>query len=276
MDQEQCCIELQSGDRQISVSRYGGRILGFSIEGRNALLDTGIQTGSTFWPSPQSLWGWPPPPELDEHLYDVLGATNTSVLLRSQPCAALGIQLYKRITASSHGFNVSYTIENVSDEIVTMAPWEISRIAGGLTFYSADTGPEGFSTCAVDFAVDHYWYRYCPEGLVGIPKIFSNNSGGWIANANNGLLLIKKFPSVDPQEIAPREAEIEIYAHADVKNPYIEVEQQGPFTAIMSGRRLEWGVEWALYQLPESLDVSVGSEPLLDFVESTFAQVETP
>jgi len=248
------------------VNRYGGRVVAFSLNQRNALLSAGVQTGSTFWPSPQALWQWPPPKLLDEGRYQISQLNEQTIQLRSQIEPSLGIRVVKTFQVANSGVVIHYSVINESDEIVTVAPWEISRVNGGLTLYSAQTEPESRSTCAVEYAYKHYWYEYHADRLQGIPKVFANNTDGWLANVNNGLLFLKKFPCVDSNLIAPAEAEVEIYAHADAMNPYVEIEQQGEFKAILPGRDTHWAVEWLLYAVPPSVKVAVGSLSLLDFI----------
>jgi len=267
-------LRLKSAHREMIVDVNGGRIKSFSIDGKNALVDQGIQTGSTFWPSPQSLWGWPPPPVLDEQPYRVLVDVSATLQLESEIEPSLGVSIVKTIIAIDGGFRVEYTIVNQSQSIVTIAPWEISRVSGGLSFYCASSAPEAISTCSVEEAKGHYWFQYQVEHLQGIPKVFANNSDGWLANVNHGLLLVKRFPRIPKNQIAPTEAEIEIYAHADPVNPYIELEAQGPFKAITPGQRRTWAVDWLLAALPSELDISLGSAELLDYVYRTLT--ETP
>jgi hypothetical protein len=46
----------------------GGRVTALRVGGRNLLSEPAADAGnygSTFWPSPQTAWGWPPLPEFD-------------------------------------------------------------------------------------------------------------------------------------------------------------------------------------------------------------------
>ncbi|WP_185236575.1 DUF4380 domain-containing protein [Teredinibacter franksiae] len=274
MDIKQNALKLISCGRQISLSLNGGRITSFEYNSQNALLAEGIQTGSTFWPSPQSLWGWPPPKVLDESRYDLLKHSAQCLAVRSELDESLGIRLTKTIRPINEGIRVEYAIVNETDSIITMAPWEISRTAGGVTFYSSLGAPEIHSTCNAVFAHGHYWYEYNPKKLTGIPKIFANHTEGWLANVNKGLLFLKKFPQVEISEIAPGEAEVEIYAHADNQNPYIEIEQQGAFRAILPGMASRWSVDWLLYEIPVDVQVAVGSSSLLAFTKEMLTSQE--
>lgn len=260
---------LVSCGRRIVAGSKGGRIKAFCLNGKNALLAEGVETGSTFWPSPQALWGWPPPHHLDKSHYENIVHNSEKIQLRSAVDEQLGIRVIKTITPIYNGFNVEYSIINEGGEIVTMAPWEISRVSGGLTFYCAQGRPEPHSSCPAEYAEGHYWYDYQARLLRGIPKIFANHTEGWLANVNNGLLLVKKFPCVDRHEVAPSEAEIEIYAHADPANPYIELEEQGPFKAILPGMKNNWSVDWMLFEVPDYIHIAVGSRSLLEFASDS-------
>ena len=54
------------------IADKGGLITAWKLDGRNVLLataDSDSLDGSTFWPSPQSDWDWPPPHAIDAAPY---------------------------------------------------------------------------------------------------------------------------------------------------------------------------------------------------------------
>lgn len=163
--------------------------------------------------------------------------------------------------------NVEYVVVNAQAEAVDVAPWEVSRVAGGLTFYPTRSLRLEKSNLPVMESHGYVWYDYAPLliGGGGNPKLFDSSCGGWIANAGNGLLFLKTFANI--QEAAPGEAEIEVYAHPDAAHPYVEVEQQGPYSKLAPGDRLAWGVQWRLYEVPTDIDVSAGGKALMQCVE---------
>lgn len=101
----------------------GGRILEFSCRGRNALVTSGPQVGSTFWISPQSLWGWPPPAEIDSAPYTVQDDSER-ITLTGSVCPALGVYVIKHFTAAPGipAVNVEYVVVNAQAEPVSVAP----------------------------------------------------------------------------------------------------------------------------------------------------------
>lgn len=228
----------------------GARIMAFTVNGKNCLTTVGPQIGSTFWPSPQDFWGWPPPPVLDSQPYQV-SAVGDAWVFTSEPCPITQIVLAKIIVPAAKGFSIKYRMYNPSDNAnaVTFAPWEITRIDGGLTFYKAMGAPLSQSNLAIEAHDNCFWHSYTPAGLEQNLKLFANNSEGWLANVCNGLLLKKSFPQVLPENVAPGEAEIEIYAHGDPESPYIEIEQQGAYAVIAPGDSVCWSVLWQLEEI---------------------------
>ncbi|WP_053979255.1 hypothetical protein [Marinagarivorans algicola] len=244
-------ITIEHGPYTLVVDpAFGARIIAFSVNGKNCLTTTGPQVGSTFWPSPQDFWGWPPPSVLDSQPYQVSSADDTWVFT-SEPCPLTQIVLTKMITPAIQGFSIEYRMYNPIDnaQTVTFAPWEITRIAGGLTFYQAASTPLVQSNLSIEVQGDSFWHHYAPAGLEQNLKLFANNSEGWLANMCNGLLLKKSFPQIAEASVAPGEAEIEIYAHGDPANPYIEIEQQGAYGAIAPGQSTAWAVLWQLKEI---------------------------
>ena len=71
----------------------GGRVTALCLGGRNLLSEPAADAGnygSTFWPSPQSAWGWPPLAEIDHGPYRA-DVEPTAVTMRSALSPALGV-----------------------------------------------------------------------------------------------------------------------------------------------------------------------------------------
>ena len=245
----------------------GARITAFALNGKNALTESGPQTGSTFWPSPQHSWGWPPPPVLDNQRYEATQVDDAWVFT-SGTCPVTGLVVSKVIRPREHGFDVEYRMHNPSEKMLQYAPWEITRVDSGLTFYKAATAPLESSTLAVIAVGKTFWHDYSPAGVDKNLKLFANNSDGWLANANRGLLVKKTFPTIAEMDIAPEEAEVEVYAHGDPEHPYIEIEQQGHYGIISPGDTTTWTVGWEIAEIPADITVAVGSDKLLAFAEA--------
>lgn len=257
---------LQNERLRVAVdAARGGRITEFSLHGHNVLATDTPETGSTFWPSPQQAWHWPPPAQLDKAEYTCVAERNR-LTLESRVCDKTQLRLVKTLVLEGIELRVNYTLLNCDRVARQWAPWEVTRVRGGISFYRAREPALALSSAQAPYLKGHVWHDYRPEQQNGAhQKIFGNASSGWLANAHDGYLLLKRFPAfTETQSAAPGEAEIEIYVHGDCAAAYIELEQQGPFEWIAPGASITWEVTWLLGELPADCDLSVGSDELID------------
>src|SRR5690606_8180548 len=110
----------------------GGRITSLNHDGINFFTDSSVNSfnwGSTFWPSPQSEWNWPPSSEIDNKPYSHKIQDNTLVMV-SQKDPKTGFVITKTFSGSKRkgSFILKYTITNQSDRSQKVAPWEVSRV----------------------------------------------------------------------------------------------------------------------------------------------------
>jgi hypothetical protein len=141
-------------------------------------------------------------------------------------------------------FVVTYSIINESTEPRKVAPWEITRVPnnGGLIFFDAPVEsitPAGL----MDFRCVEGVAWYQPDVTQQNRKINADGKG-WLAYANDGLLLVKQFTDLDASQVAPDEAEVQVYVNRG--KTYIELESQGAYTSLQPGERLDWTVTWRL------------------------------
>jgi hypothetical protein len=254
-------------------ARLGGRIVTFSLGGRNILTGPAIDPanyGSTFWSSPQSDWGWPPPPEIDSAPYaaKIDGAT---LCLQGAPASTLGLGVEKIFSADRRTgvVTVSYTLRNHGNQTRQAAPWEISRVAaGGLTFFPMSEGGlrKGMQDLLKPVVRDGVvWFAYDAAAITADQKLFADGREGWIAHVDGDVLLVKSFADTTPKQAAPGEGEIEIYANAG--HTYVEVENQGAYVTLDPGQASTWTVRWMLRKLDlNATPVKIGSATLLGLV----------
>ena len=260
---------LEFGDVYFEVDPLvGGRVTSFRLGGADVLTGPDVDAhnyGSTFWTSPQSDWGWPPPVEVDRHPNDVSAGAD-SLTLTSSPHDALGIRVTKRFVADrARGAVVlEYGIHNVSATPKTYAPWEVSRVrSGGLTFFP--TGAWFAGPLRVERCTTATWFDHDPSALNDAgQKSAADGVGGFVAHAASGLLFLKSFADVPPELQAPGEGEIEIYAN----NRYVEIEVKGPYALIDAGASASWAITWYLRKLPVGVVASSRNAGLLDFTAS--------
>ncbi len=265
---------IQVGDQTMEVDALsGGRIKGITIDGMNFL--TGVEVnadnwGSTFWPSPQSKWGWPPSDEIDKKEYHAV-YEDKKIVMTSAVDSKQGYVVEKVITGNDTdtSFLVTYTLINQSDSAQQVAPWEISRVRpGGLTFYPKGDGEKRGDLAPLTTDLDGVtWFAYDSATIPGdVPKLLADGSEGWLAQVNGCYILIKSFEDVPLAFNAPEEGEIELYTNPD--KSYIEIEQQGAYREVKPGEKYAWEVKWILRRLPESIKAEAGNPELVSYVRN--------
>lgn len=254
-------------------ARLGGRIVTFSLGGRNILTGPAVDPanyGSTFWSSPQSDWGWPPSPEIDSAPY-AAEIDGPILCLRGTPAPGLGFGVEKTFSADRQTgtVTVKYALKNHGGQARQVAPWEITRVAaGGLTFFPMGEGDlrKGMQDLLVPVVRDGVaWFAYDASVITADQKLFADGREGWIAHVDGDLLLVKAFADTTPAQAAPGEGEIEIYANA--AHTYVEVENQGAFVTLKPGETSTWTVRWMLRKLDlKATPGKPGNAGLLDLV----------
>ncbi len=194
-----------------------GRIVTFSLAGKNILTaaknSQDNNWGSTFWPSPQSAWNWPPPAELDPNPY-AASLCGAALSMTSQTSAALGLAVTKQfsVDAAAGVVTIEYGLVNRGTQARSVAPWEITRVAaGGLTFFpmgdgSPTKGTQDLLNLQITDGVA--WFAYNAASITNEQKVFADGSEGWIAHVDGNLLLVKAFSDTPAAQAAPGEAEI--------------------------------------------------------------------
>jgi hypothetical protein len=238
---------------------HGARIVEFSLSGNNILLTQAAgaaEFGATFWPSPQTLWNWPPIATIDTGAYSVSIQGDVLVLKSSSFTIAAGapiMTIEKRfaVNSASNVVTVTYAFVNQGSTSVSVAPWEITRVApGGITFFPNPDGGPAARTCSGTFTVpttsDFESYTFFADlPATGQTKLCADGGRkGYQAHLSRGLLLVQAWTDVPASENAAGEGEDEFYT--DPSFSYEEVENQGRYAPIGAGNRAEWTVRWTL------------------------------
>lgn len=262
-------IRLPGQALEIDVLR-GGRIAALTFNGKNILANqqvNAVNWGSTFWPSPQSTWKWPPPAELDNKPYAV-AIENNIVKMTSLKDPKTRYIFSKEISGNKKtgAYQIKYTITNGSGETRQVAPWEITRVyPAGITFY-----PDGQQEIKGNLAAytenknGITWFHHEPAKMPARAlKLFADGGEGWLGQVNDNILFIKKFADIPYGKTAPEEGEIEIYASPDKK--YVEIEQQGAYEILLPGASTSWEVTWYVRKLPDNIKAEAGNPALVKF-----------
>ena len=254
----------------------GGRIVSLLMDNKDFLTDSTINNfnwGSTFWLSPQRDWNWPPSAEIDNKPYRA-SIENNTLIMTSMQDPKTGLVVTKNISgeSASQSFVLQYTITNRSNLPQHVAPWEVTRVKpNGIAFFPAgkDNARGGLlpSTTLQDGI---FWFTYDKQKLPlkGDRQIYADGSEGWLGQVNDNLLLLKKFPDISPEDTAPGEGEVELYASevSDDNPGYVEIEHQGAFTTLQPGASFAWTCTWIFRKLPANVQVGKGNKALIEFV----------
>lgn len=259
--------------------KIGARITRYEYQGQNILTDSSfheIYWGSTLWSSPESDWEHPAPGALDRGSYQLEHGLQVPLSLMSEhPAHFNGKSVKARKTFApdleSGSMVIRYELFNASEtNTFSVAPWEVTRVpGGGMCFYPHVAVNKVTDGINLEILGDIAWFdhgKVFPEGQ----KIWSDGREGWVAHAARGLLHVKEFQDLTPEETAPGEGDVEIYSSGTPDSPrsYVEVEAQGPFALLAPGESVVWQVRWHLIPIPRGLALAAGNEELVRIARS--------
>ncbi len=240
--------------------------------------------GSTWWPSPQRDWHWPPPKSIDEGAYHYKQSA-TSAKMTSSPLKTSDLRLTKGIEIiNDHKVRFTYEAENISKENKTFGHWEITRLAkGGRVIFPAGSafGDAEFPTFPgflyfkkdknteklINPSVDCFDIPI-KKGCGTIPhtdktKLLADGQGGWAAYLNDGILLVKSFENTEIDRLAPTQGEVELFVNPDLD--FIELEEHGAYQTVAPEQTSTWTVDWYMYKYPSNMPHDAAS--IKEFIE---------
>ena len=239
---------LQCGHVKMEINAAkGGKILSLKYDDREMLSQMRWPEafGSTFWTSPQKEWNWPPVKEFDKNPYTVTQDGGT-LKMTSEVSERLKCRVGKTFTTDEKdgAIVVTYTITNEGSEPRKVAPWEITRVEneGGVIFFDAPVDgiwPAGL----MDFKAQYGLAWYQTDERNENRKVNADGKG-WLAYCSRGLLLVKRFDDLTPEQPAPDEAEVQVYVNRG--KAHIELESQGAYQLLQPKESLSWTVRWYL------------------------------
>lgn len=283
---------LEFGDTYFEVNpMLGARITNVHLKGGMNLLGAGKDAdnmGSTFWPSPQSVWSWPPTDSssitnINNKPYTA-SSDDKSMTLVGMADSVVGLSVTKKFEAdlAKEAIVATYTMTG-SASGKSAAPWEVTRFPqSGVTFFvSGGTKTTAKNTanmmdappttegagCTWLTSPGTFASASAKDQLLGV-----NGAGGWLAHADGDWVVVKKFTATPANMIATGEAEILVYmnnpGNTGNPTPYMEVEEEGPYGAVGQGAMVNWTVTWFVRKLPQGAMAMAGNQALVDFVKS--------
>lgn len=262
-------FELEAGKMRMTISVNGGRIVSLKYNETEFLTQASENEnfGSTLWTAPQSDWGWPPFAVLDSLEYKVVHQGNFLKMV-SNPDTKSGFQIEKTWQlAGENSVLINYLIRNISDQSKSVGAWEVTRVpCGGIAFF-----PEGRSEKIPESTLKPdlqqagiNWLSINKKPNLNNEKLFSTAREGWLAYTIKGLLFIKQFPDISPENYSPKQGEVEIYISKE--KSYTELENHGAYMRLLPGESLSYPVSWSLLPLPQNIKPEIGNPEISSFV----------
>jgi hypothetical protein len=268
---------LHSNDLTVEIDpNIGGRITSFKLGDLDILLQKTANKenyGSTLWPSPQN-WPWPPSSVLDRMAY-ASSIQGDTLYLTSYPDQLTGLKFSKSfyIDELKNALRIHYTIINVSNQALSVGPWEVTRVpSGGISFFPVDSLlQQPLSTLESTFTKRGVtWFKFNEALLTSDQKLFQGGRLGWLAHINNGLLFVKSFPDIKKNEVAPGQGEVEIFASE--YHTYVELENHGMYSKLKPGESIHYPVTWYLKLLNPTMKAEMFNDDLVNSVNALVTQ----
>lgn len=239
---------LTAGNVTMTIDENGGKVRSLKYGDTEVISQSKMMNawGATFWTSPQAEWNWPPVYEFDSAPYAVT-EKDGHIIMASSVSTKIPMWICKDFHASPAGDCIiaDYYITNAGKENRKVAPWEITRVPSeGLVFFDCPVGNiEAAQGELIRFesAYGLSWYKF---DVAPANRKINADGQGWLAYANNGVMMLKTFDNITPAMPAPGEAEIQVYVNAG--STYTELEAQGAYKELKPGESLRWTVKWYL------------------------------
>jgi len=266
----------------------GGRLASLSYRGVELVLPPGRVPGyygDTFWPSPQSLFDWPPPPVLDAAPYEILDQSTTSLAMRSAVDPDYGLQVSKHFELHEDSVTFGFVVTNTWPRAHAVAPWQVTRAprsgllvwAVGQAFHDEDRlskQREDPGCTYLHAQSDKDFEGYSVAGAhasIPVPAVtrtskFFTDARGWVAHVHDGVIFLRVFPDLSLDQMAPRQAELELFF--GLERDYIELENQGAHETLAPGASLTYEVEWRFAPVDPGLQADQISPELLEAIDA--------
>jgi len=263
--------------RLVIVPAIGGRIMEYSLNGRNCIFENPAEYGKVYpqqnqiwynyggyktWNSPADRWqpkGWPPDPALDYGPANIEITGSDSLRIIGAPSLASGLLLIKDISLDAKGeATLVQRIRNISSETSEWGVWDVTQVKtpcfvafpinvkthlpGGL--YYMIEGSEKSKQWTVEGGVCIVEYRR-EAGKIG-----SDVSEGWMAYFHDRLAYIKRFPPLIEGALYPDNGTSAQVFTSGGKPDYIEMEILSPIFRLKPGEEASLTERWNLVWLP--------------------------
>ncbi|MCE5198896.1 MAG: DUF4380 domain-containing protein [Armatimonadota bacterium] len=263
----------------VVVPEIGGRIMEYSISGKNVIWENPEQFGRTYpvsgdwynfggyktWLAQKDKYAWPPDTMLDygKANVEVIKDSSGGSLLRVTGAASIksGVIFTKDISLDDSGEAlVRQSLTNISSHLITYGIWNVTQVnapcyvvfpigqktklPGGIT----DLEGIGRKKGQVDIKDGLCITKFTSEGC----KIGADTDGTWLLWLKDNLAYIKSFsPMAKSAQYPHSGCSVEVYA--DPTYPYMEMELLGPIRKLRPGERAELVERWSIIELSQPI-----------------------
>ncbi len=260
----------------VIVPGIGGRIMEFSLKGKNPIWQNPAEYGKVYpianvwhnyggyktWNAPQAVWGWPPDPFLD------FGRVNVEIMgdgvrVYGAPSLKAGIMFVKEITLIERGrARVVVRMKNISDKEVRWSIWDVTQVSTPcFVVFPAEKNsrfPEGLYFFDEQSRESSQWK--IKDGLVIVEykgergKVGLDSSSNWMLYLKENLAYVKRFPTFPGADYPDEGCSVEVYTNSK-ELPYLEMEVLSPLVTLKPGEEYNMWEEWFLWLLAHPVKV---------------------
>lgn len=268
--------ELSNGtSRLVVVPSIGGRIMEYSIDGRNIIWQNSELVGTIVedppdwpnyggyknWNAPQDFWGWPPDPNLDWEPASIEILSGNGIRVTGQTSSKYGLHFVRDIYLDPNSSVITLKQQMVSSKAQTRkwSLWDITQVItpgmAAMPVSPASSFKDGVRVISGENAKVRRDYADIKDGIAVIThakgrdlKFGADSPEGWIAYTSGNLIYIKRFRSPKAGEIYPDQGlNNEVYLSGSMG--YVEIEVLGPTVSLKKGQSTAFDEEWELISL---------------------------
>lgn len=263
----------------VVVPQIGGRIMEYSIRGRNVIWENPEEFGKTYsigrkdwhnfggyktWLAPQDSWVWPPDPNLDYATVsvEILQTKDGIPILKltGSPSLSKGVLFTKEISLDGNGeVTLKQRMHNIGGKPINYSVWDNtqvktpcfvvfpvrakSRFEGKLHYIWQDSNTSRQFMIKKGLCVATY--------LGDIGKIGTDSDGPWMVWFNDNLAYAKLFSPMEKGKEYPDEGcSAELFT-SEAKLGYVEMEVLSPMSKLSPGEGTELTERWRIFELSQ-------------------------
>lgn len=266
------------GYKLVVVPEIGGRIMEYSLDGKNIMWENPQEFGLTYpisedwknyggyktWVAPQDIWGWPPDFMMDSGKANiqVLQSTKGLPVLKviGAPSRKLGVLFVKEITMDESGqVTIKQRMANIGAKKVNYGVWDVTQVQTPCYVVFPINPKTKFKdglNCLTSEARNSKQFDFvdglCIVTYMGeVTDIASDSPGPWMLWFKGDIAYVKLFGPADKDAEYPDDGcTCEVFT-SKPQLGYVEMEILGPIVDLAPGAETEMVGTWKLFKLSQ-------------------------